>query len=705
MVSAHNAVFVLFVFLLAVPKLTAASPTSAFLEKHCKACHTGERAKGEFRIDNLDLSKITRDNADRWRAIANRIVLGEMPPPARPKPPAADRDAVVDWVSRELAKAGLALPDAVRKLQLPGHGNRIDHDQLFDAGAKTLASTPARIWRINSPIYGTFTRSLARGSDLPSPFAVPASENFKDFAALYGIDEACIGQLLRNAEAVVEMQTGKSMAPEFAPLFKSELTQVQLETAIRKHFQLVLRREPTKDELGRHVIHITKLRKECGVEVGSRAGLATILLLPEALYRMEIGAGEPDSAGRRMLAPRELARAIGFALSDSGPDNTLLQAADQGKLKTRDDVIREVRRLLDDVRFEKARIPRFFDEYFQFPHAEDVFKDFVFDRPELYVREFVLATRLLIKHVLDEDKNVFEELLTTNKSFVNVGYVKPNGQLIRGLKFNRPLSQEELDRLKARGWPMPKWKPEIHEFYGLPRDWEWTDKQPIELNPKERAGILTQPSWLWAYASNDNTDAIRRGKWIREKLLGGVVPDVPITVDARLPQDETLTMREKLRVTQKEYCWQCHKLMNPLGLAFENYDYMGRFRSEIKVLDRVATDAQILKKPTDKRPKIMKAVPVDCTGQIEQSGVPGLDGPVPDAISLIKKLAKTDRARQVFIRHAFRYWMGRNETLSDAPTLVAADHAYRTSGGSMKALILSLLTSDSFLYRTLPTQK
>jgi hypothetical protein len=58
--------------------------------------------------------------------------------------------------------------------------------------------------------------------------------------------------------------------------------------------------------------------------------------------------------------------------------------------------------------------------------------------------------------------------------------------------------------------------------------------------------------------------------------------------------------------------------------------------------------------------------------------------------------------RQVFVRHAFRYWMGRNETLDDASTLIDAERAYTDNGGSMKALLVSLLTSDSFLYRRLP---
>ena len=71
-----------------------------------------------------------------------------------------------------------------------------------------------------------------------------------------------------------------------------------------------------------------------------------------------------------------------------------------------------------------------------------------------------------------------------------------------------------------------------------------------------------------------------------------------------------------------------------------------------------------------------------------------------DAIELIRKIADSERAEQVFVRHAFRFWMGRNETLSDAPVLQAAYRAYKDHGGSMKALLVSLLTSDAFLYRT-----
>jgi hypothetical protein len=97
--------------------------------------------------------------------------------------------------------------------------------------------------------------------------------------------------------------------------------------------------------------------------------------------------------------------------------------------------------------------------------------------------------------------------------------------------------------------------------------------------------------------------------------------------------------------------------------------------------------------------RVMKNAPLDTTGMIEKSGDAKLDGPVKGPRDLIEKLAKSERVEQVFVRHAFRYFLGRNETLSDGPVLVAAHRAYKDSGGSMNALITSLLTSDSFLYR------
>ena len=76
-----------------------------------------------------------------------------------------------------------------------------------------------------------------------------------------------------------------------------------------------------------------------------------------------------------------------------------------------------------------------------------------------------------------------------------------------------------------------------------------------------------------------------------------------------------------------------------------------------------------------------------------------VDGDVKDGIEMMHRLGNSDRARQTFIRYLFRYFMGRNEMLSDSKTLVEAERAYLDNGGSFKALVVSLLSSDSFLYR------
>jgi hypothetical protein len=68
-------------------------------------------------------------------------------------------------------------------------------------------------------------------------------------------------------------------------------------------------------------------------------------------------------------------------------------------------------------------------------------------------------------------------------------------------------------------------------------------------------------------------------------------------------------------------------------------------------------------------------------------------------MEMIQRLARSERVKEVFVRHAFRFWMGRNETINDAPILQAAYRAYRDNNGSMKALVAALVTSDAFLFR------
>lgn len=214
--------------------------------------------------------------------------------------------------------------------------------------------------------------------------------------------------------------------------------------------------------------------------------------------------------------------------------------------------------------------------------------------------------------------------------------------------------------------------------------------------------MLTHPAWLIAFAQNTETDPIHRGKWIQEKLLAGTIPDVPITVDAVIPEDPHKSLRQRMvSKTGNEYCRTCHQKMEPLGLPFETYDDFGRFRTQqrLEYPENLITKVKDKGKPYEDLRDIYKVVPVDSSGQLEGTGDRRLDGDVKNALDLIDRLAQSDRVRQSIIRYAFRYFLGRNEKLSDSRTLIDADKAYIDSGGSFDAVIVSLLTSDSFLYR------
>jgi hypothetical protein len=141
--------------------------------------------------------------------------------------------------------------------------------------------------------------------------------------------------------------------------------------------------------------------------------------------------------------------------------------------------------------------------------------------------------------------------------------------------------------------------------------------------------------------------------------------------------------------------------MNPLGYAFEIYDDFGVYRTK----ESLEHPDNLITKSKEKQPlhvdgrAVYKSLPVDARGYLEGTGDSKLDGNIKDAMDLAYRLSRSDRVRQSIIRYAFRYFMGRNEVLSDSKTLIDADKAYLKGGGSFEAVIVSLLTSDSFIYR------
>jgi hypothetical protein len=582
-----------------------------------------------------------------------------MPPEDEPRPSREALTNVIHWLRQTLK-----LPNGASDIaELPGFGNYVDHRGLFTEPAVRKAASPARLWRISPYIFRHEVNSVSarpllvvkknqggEGLHPALPFMTP-EHAFRDLSLPHSFEEATTDLLVDMAWLISGYQLDSRRLPgDLRFALETESPAAGYARAIRYQFGLVLQRDPDAEEIS----SLVQLAENTDQQTGRREALQTILtailVMPEAVFRVEAGGGQPDNYGRMMLTPREMAFAISYALTDRPPDAVLRQRVQDGRLATREDARREVARLLENRSIEKPRILRFFQEYFEYTRVTEVFKDGRI-RKHYMPEQLVEDADALVLAALDKDQEVLRQLLTTSEYFINYG---PKGRI----GVNRP------DRRQ-------KW---YYELFNLPHEWEWQKEQPIDLSSKQRSGILTHPAWLLSFSDNEKNQAIQRGRWVRTKLLGGTVPDVPIGVDAQLPSDPQLTLREKMNVTRQEYCWKCHQKMDPLGLPFEQFDDFGIFRTE------------------------EQTQPVDTTGWIE-CDIAELDGPIRDPFEYMERLASSRHVKQVFVRHAFRYWMGRNETLDDAPTLIDAEHAYTTNHGSMKALITALLTSDSFLYR------
>ena len=598
---------------------------------------------------------------------------------------------------------------------------------------------------------------------LKQPFTIEDKAGLKDFAAITMADSATLSTMLRNAETLVDRhlaealneirierdgpipaeqlpkdKKGNPIRPRFPatpPEFKAILlssaspTDQQIQTAITRMFLWIIERDPTPAEIEKY----SQLCQECTTKGGNAEGLRTTLLAiavsPPAVYRTELGQGPVDEHGRRILSPANLAFSIAYALTDQKPDDALFSSAISGKLQTSEDVKREVERYWDDPAIQKPRILRFFHEFFGYNAAPGVFKDTArFGKDYRKVPErLVEDADTLVMHHVNQDTDVLAELLTTDQYFVSHSGDNDHEREIHDAlqefynfykdkpwrDFPYKVPEEYMSHVRtihkifrhANGNVTKRWMKYLEQCdladishmplggtrssgrdyiqtYNLDeKSFSFPVEQPFSLAPEKRIGILMHPAWLIAHSLNLDNDPVRRGKWIRERLLADTVPELPITVDASIPEDHHRTLRERFAVTRHEDCWRCHVKMNPLGMPFELFDDFGRHRENEKLLAKGETR------------------PVDSSGDLLGTGDVTLDGPVSDPLDLLHRLAKSTRVRQSFVRHAFRYWMGRNEMPSDSQTLINADRAYEQSGGSFRALVISLLTSDSFLYR------
>ena len=307
---------------------------------------------------------------------------------------------------------------------------------------------------------------------------------------------------------------------------------------------------------------------------GLAVALEGLLMAPQTLFVADRAEPDPARPGYARLDAYSLASRLSFFLWNAAPDDELLRAAETGRARQRKGLAKAVDRMLASPRLETG-VRAFFDDMLRFDDFAVLAKD-----PGIYpvfgaetiedAREQTLRT--LVDHLLVRKRD-YRDLFTTRDTFMS---------------------------------------PSLAAIYDVPAPPGWTPYTSPPDSP--RAGLLTQVSFLAAHAHPGRSSPTLRGKALRELLLCQTVPRPPPNVDFSLledPDSRLKTARERLDLHRTNpVCAGCHKITDPIGLAFENFDGAGQFRATERgaAIDASgALDGKQLRRP--RRPRAGAARP------------------------------------------------------------------------------------------------
>ncbi len=376
-------------------------------------------------------------------------------------------------------------------------------------------------------------------------------------------------------------------------------------------------------------------RADADFRTGIEMVIEVALQAPAFLYRVEFGVAPTSGEAVVRLDGWEAASRLSYFLWGSMPDQPLFAAAEAGELATKEQIAAQARRMLDE------------------PHARDTTRDFHqqwlhYDRIASVGRDVTLfpawsasigqlmraETAAFIDDVVFEQGGSLHALLTAPYSFMNK---------------------------------------ELAAFYGVPGP-AGDGFERVDLDPTQRAGILTTGTLLTINAHSNQTSPVHRGKLVRESFFCAHMPPPPPEVNITVPEPKPgSTARERFAEhSRNAACSGCHELMDGIGFGFENYDAVGRYRTE--------EDGQV----------------IDASGSITKSDV---NGPFDGAVEMSKKLAGSHEVERCYATQWFRYAYGRGESAEDTCTLAALGDHLADTGGDIKELIVALTQTDAFLYR------
>jgi hypothetical protein len=292
-------------------------------------------------------------------------------------------------------------------------------------------------------------------------------------------------------------------------------------------------RRPLTDEQ-KNLFVTLPLRSATKPEDGVKRVMLLTLKSPRFLY-LGIESEHPDDF---VVAER-----LSFGMWDSLPDSTLTKAATEGRLRTREQVTEQARRMLADSR-SRGKMQYFLHRWLQMHHIEDLTKDqglYPGFTPEI-IGDLRTSLNLFLDDVVWSESSDYRRLLLEDDFFVNARLAK-----FYGIKTN---AGEEFIR--------------------------------TELDPKQRSGVVTHPYLLAAFSYSKTSSPVHRGVFLTRNIVGRSLRPPPMAVAFKDGDFKPgMSMREKVtELTRPQACQSCHGVINPLGFSLENYDAVGRFREK-----------------------------------------------------------------------------------------------------------------------------
>jgi hypothetical protein len=414
-----------------------------------------------------------------------------------------------------------------------------------------------------------------------------------------------------------------------------------INTFIQRTARALFRVDSSSTELQPYVDLFKATQLRTTLSDATRVTISALLQSAQFLYQFRTGsavlATVSNGNGSVMrLSGAAIAARLSYFLWGIPPDDALLAAAARGDLDTQTGVEREARRLLLDAKADR-RLGQFHSQWLG---LEDLpFRSFGPTQPagfDLLRTDFYTQAQSFGARVIRQEDATLATLLTANWSMVN---------------------------------------PAIGTFYGLTALPTGFNKTNLPIG--QRAGILTQAGFLATHLHDASTQAVHRGKAIRELLLCQTIPPPPANIDPRITPNPALSPRQRLEMkTGGSTCIGCHQLMNPVGFTLESFDEWGRFRTQ--VTDGAAQFA------------------VDATGDVSNADI---DGALNGHAALTAALARSETLNRCVVRQWFRFAVARREALEDEAALDLLWKRYDSSGRNLRELIVAITGSDAFRFR------